>query len=71
MGDEKLAGESGVSLTGDRRSSMLFMDKTISQLDLENETVINNAIAGMKFTRIIIAHRSQPFSLPLRSLPYE
>jgi ABC-type bacteriocin/lantibiotic exporter with double-glycine peptidase domain len=58
MGDEKLAGESGVSLTGDRRSSMLFMDKTISQLDLENETVINNAIAGMKFTRIIIAHRS-------------
>ncbi|CAI1009500.1 cyclic beta-1,2-glucan ABC transporter [Serratia entomophila] len=33
------------------------MDEATSHLDLANEMHINNAIAALKITRIIIAHR--------------
>lgn len=69
MGYETLIGELGGSLSGGqkqrlliaralyRRPSILFMDEATSHLDLKNETHINNAIAQLNITRVIIAHR--------------
>ncbi|WP_261158027.1 peptidase domain-containing ABC transporter, partial [Serratia entomophila] len=69
MGYETLIGELGGSLSGGqkqrlliaralyRRPNILFMDEATSHLDLANEMHINNAIAALKITRIIIAHR--------------
>lgn len=69
MGYETLTGELGEGLSGGqrqrifiaralyRRPGILFMDEATSHLDEENETAINNAIAALAITRIIIAHR--------------
>lgn len=69
MGYETLIGELGGSLSGGqkqrlliaralyRRPSILFMDEATSHLDLENEACINDAIAKLNITRVIIAHR--------------
>ncbi|MGX1956279.1 peptidase domain-containing ABC transporter [Serratia proteamaculans] len=69
MGYETLIGELGGSLSGGqkqrlliaralyRRPSILFMDEATSHLDLKNEAHINNAIAQLNITRVIIAHR--------------
>lgn len=69
MGYETLVGELGTGLSGGqkqrlliaralyRRPSILFMDEATSHLDLDNEAFINQAIASLKITRIIIAHR--------------
>lgn len=69
MGYETLIGELGGSLSGGqkqrlliaralyRRPSILFMDEATSHLDLKNEVHINDAIAKMNITRVIIAHR--------------
>lgn len=40
-----------------RRPGILFMDEATSHLDETNERLINQAIAGLNITRIIIAHR--------------
>lgn len=74
MGYETLVGELGGSLSGGqkqrlliaralyRRPSILFMDEATSHLDLDNEEKINNAIAQLNITRIIIAHRPSTIS---------
>ncbi|OTA21939.1 alpha-hemolysin translocation ATP-binding protein HlyB [Xenorhabdus beddingii] len=69
MGYETLIGELGSGMSGGqiqrlliaralyRRPSILFMDEATSHLDLANEKYINESIAALNITRIIIAHR--------------
>lgn len=71
MGYETLVGDMGSTLSGGqrqriilaralyRRPALLLLDEATSHLDIDNERRINEAIAGMKMTRIIIAHRPE------------
>lgn len=69
MNYETLLGELGNNLSGGQKQRLfiaralykkpkiLFMDEATSHLDEENERKINKAIAKLKITRIIVAHR--------------
>lgn len=69
MGYETLISELGGSLSGGQRQRLLlaralfrqpkilFLDEATSHLDLANEARINQAIAELSITRVIIAHR--------------
>ncbi len=69
MNYETLLGELGNNLSGGQRQRLfiaralykrpkiLFMDEATSHLDEENERKINDAIAKLKITRVIVAHR--------------
>lgn len=70
----------GASLSGGQRQRMmlaralyrnprvLLLDEASSHLDLENERLINEAIAGLQITRIIIAHRPETLAIADRIL---
>lgn len=70
MGYESLVGDMGSSLSGGqkqrillaralyRKPTLLLLDEATSHLDVAREQAINQAIAGMSITRIIIAHRT-------------
>ncbi|WP_434030666.1 peptidase domain-containing ABC transporter [[Pseudomonas] boreopolis] len=70
----------GASLSGGQRQRMmlaralyrnpkvLLLDEASSHLDLENERLINDAIAGLEITRIIIAHRPETLAIADRIL---
>ena len=69
MGYQSLIGDMGSSLSGGqkqrillaralyRQPAILFLDEATSHLDTAMESSINTAIAELKITRIIIAHR--------------
>ncbi len=69
MGYETMIGELGLGISGGqkqrlliaralyRKPSILFMDEATSHLDLKNESAINQSIASLSITRIIVAHR--------------
>ncbi len=71
MGYDSLIGDMGSSLSGGQKQriilaralykqpKILFMDEATSHLDTELEEDINQAIKGLKMTRIIIAHRKE------------
>lgn len=71
MGYSSLIGDMGSVLSGDqrqrqplaralyRRPSILFLDEAISHLDSENERKVSDAIARMRITRVIVAHRAE------------
>lgn len=71
MGYNSLVGDMGSSLSGGqiqrvllaralyRQPQLLILDEATSHLDVERESAINNAIASMNVTRIIIAHRPE------------
>ncbi|PMQ13997.1 Lactococcin-G-processing and transport ATP-binding protein LagD [Pseudomonas sp. AD21] len=40
-----------------KRPKILLLDEATSHLDLEKEKEVNNAVANLKMTRIIVAHR--------------
>lgn len=71
MGYETLVGDMGAALSGGqkqriliaralyRKPRVLVLDEATSHLDARNEALINQAIAGLDVTRIIIAHRAE------------
>ncbi len=71
MGYETLVGDLGSSLSGGqkqrvliaralyRRPRILIFDEGTSHLDVDNERAINEALAGLKMTRIVVAHRPE------------
>jgi len=71
MGYETLVGDLGSSLSGGqkqrvliaralyRRPRILILDEGTSHLDVPNEKAINQALANLKMTRIVVAHRPE------------
>jgi ATP-binding cassette subfamily B protein RaxB len=71
MNYNTLVGDMGSALSGGqrqrvllaralyRRPRILFMDEGTSQLDLDKEREVNRALAQLKITRIVIAHRPE------------
>ena len=71
MGYESLVGDMGSSLSGGqkqrvllaralyRRPAILLLDEATSHLDTARERRINAAIAALRITRIVIAHRRE------------
>jgi ATP-binding cassette subfamily B protein RaxB len=71
MNYNTLIGDMGTTLSGGqrqrvllaralyRRPRILFMDEGTSHLDLDKEREVNRALAQLKITRIVIAHRPE------------
>lgn len=71
MGYGSLIGDMGAALSGGqkqrillaralyRQPRILIMDEATSHLDVQREAEVNRAIAGLRITRIIIAHRPE------------
>ena len=71
MNYNTLIGDMGTTLSGGqrqrvllaralyRRPRILFMDEGTSNLDLDKEREVNRALAQLKITRIVIAHRPE------------
>jgi len=71
MGYGSLVGDMGAALSGGqkqrillaralyRQPRILIMDEATSHLDVQREAEVNRAIAGLRVTRIIIAHRPE------------
>lgn len=71
MGYHSLIGDMGTTLSGGqkqrvilaralyRHPRILFLDEATSHLDVERERVVNEAVSGMRLTKVIIAHRPE------------
>ncbi|MGL6017130.1 MAG: peptidase domain-containing ABC transporter [Gibbsiella quercinecans] len=71
MNYQSLVGDMGAFLSGGqiqrvllaralyRKPKVLILDEATSHLDVNNESLINNAIKNMQITRIIVAHRPE------------
>jgi len=71
MGYNSLIGDMGASLSGGqkqrvllaralyRRPKILFLDEATSHLDVNTESIVNDAVKALNLTRIIIAHRPE------------
>lgn len=83
MGYQTLLGEVGNTISGGQMQRILFaralykqprilvLDEATSQLDLENEHKINDELAGLQLTRIVIAHRPETIASCNRILKLE
>lgn len=83
MGYQTLVGDMGTSISGGqkqrvllaralyRRPRVLVLDEATSHLDLAREADIGRAIAGMRLTRIIVAHRPQTLASVQRVVELE
>ncbi len=71
MGYHTLIGSLGASLSGGqkqrillaralyKRPRFLFLDEATSALDVDRERLVNQAVAQLKLTRVIVAHRPE------------
>lgn len=71
MAYHSLIGDMGTTLSGGqkqrvilaralyRKPRLLFLDEATSHLDVERERQVNDAVRGMKLTKLIIAHRPE------------
>ncbi|MGJ4729256.1 peptidase domain-containing ABC transporter [Luteimonas sp. SDU101] len=71
MGYHSMIGDMGSALSGGqrqrlllaralyRRPEVLVLDEATSHLDVERESLVNEAVSRMKLTKIIVAHRPQ------------
>ncbi len=71
MGYHTLIGSMGASLSGGqkqrillaralyKRPKFLFLDEATSALDVDRERLVNLAVAQLKLTRVIVAHRPE------------
>ena len=78
MAYNSLIGDMGTTLSGGqkqrvllaralyKRPKILFLDESTAHLDIFLEKKINNNIAEMKLTRIVIAHRPETISFAQR-----
>ena len=80
MGYQTLVGELGTGLSGGQKQrlllaralykqpSVLALDEATSHLDMGNERAVNEALAHMTLTRIVIAHRAETIASAQRQL---
>ncbi len=71
MGYQSLIGDMGSSLSGGqkqrimlaralyRRPRLLILDEATSHLDVAGERLVSNAVARLRLTRIVVAHRPE------------
>ncbi|MEO8122439.1 MAG: peptidase domain-containing ABC transporter [Burkholderiales bacterium] len=71
MGYHTLIGSMGATLSGGqkqrillaralyKRPRFLFLDEATSSLDVDRERLVNQAVAQLKLTRVIVAHRPE------------
>jgi len=71
MGYNTLIGDMGAALSGGQKQRILlaralykqprilFLDEATSALDVQKERAVNEAVRGLRLTRIIIAHRPE------------
>ena len=82
MGYETLVGDMGTTLSGGqkqriilaraiyRHPKILLLDEATSHLDVLSERAVNEAIARMNITRIIIAHRPETIASASRVIDF-
>ena len=80
MGYHTLIGDMGAALSGGQRQRLLlaralykqprilFLDEATSALDVQRERLVNEAIRGLKLTRILIAHRPETIASASRKI---
>jgi ATP-binding cassette subfamily B protein RaxB len=83
MGYETMTGDMGSALSGGqkqrlylaralyRRPSILFLDEATSHLDQANEATINRSVAGLRISRVIVAHRPSTIAMADRIIALE
>jgi ATP-binding cassette subfamily B protein RaxB len=71
LGYQTLVGDMGSSLSGGQKQRILMaralykepqilaLDEATSHLDVRNERLVSDALAKMKLTRILVAHRPE------------
>lgn len=75
MGFNTLVGDIGSGMSGGQKQRVLLaralckqpkilvLDEATSHLDVMNERAVNEAIKGMRLTRIIVAHRPETIAM--------
>jgi ATP-binding cassette subfamily B protein RaxB len=78
MGYQTLVGDMGTTLSGGqkqrvllaralyRQPKILFLDEATSHLDVDGERAVNEAIARIPMTRVLIAHRPETIRMAQR-----
>jgi ATP-binding cassette, subfamily B, bacterial CvaB/MchF/RaxB len=83
MGYHTLIGSLGATLSGGQRQRLLlaralykrprilFLDEATSALDVDRERLVNQAVAGLALTRVIVAHRPETIASADRVIQLE